>query len=346
MKRYPPLNGNRQNVTRPIQAKNIPYLKLYDKVVERNPLYVDERVYPAYWEQDVTPLAIAKRQYDLMQQGMSEEDAYYKAQEYVEELEGKAFDEMQALINAALSMGATSSFATDEAVAADIARWREKLADVPYNELSLADQGEIDHLVHSKILKWNAVHTEIRMKDPVFYSTFRELRAVIFPMITETDDELARTMPSREVENERVDTRSRRTNLMFYYEKYAEFFGQFKANPDTLRWTNIEREKLSKWVNDSLSIRQATDELQGRSIADYREEIKSQFFPMIRFPDAVASFQLPSPDQLRQTLFEHGVGYRTDSNGLFIHRFYKLPRLLFPAETLALSLARNKTKAA
>lgn len=267
MKRYPPVTGNRANVVRPMEAKSIPYLKLYDKIIKRNPLYVDERVYPAYWEQDVTPLAIAKRQYDLMQQGLPEDEAFYKAKEYVEELEGKAYDEMEALTNAALSMGATSSFATDETVAAEIAAWREKLADVAYSDLSLADQGEIDYLIHSKILRWNPVQTEIRMKDPVFYSSFRELRAVIFPQLTEMEDELASTMPKESnMDYERTYAMSRRTSAPFYYEEYAELFGQLKSQPMIGRWYSQDREKLSEWIYKSLAIREAADEMLGVSM--------------------------------------------------------------------------------
>lgn len=343
MKRYPPVSGNRNNIIRPIEAKNIPYLKLYDKVIKRNPLFVDERVYPAYWEQDTTPLAIAKRQYDLMQQGLPEDEAFYKAKEYVEELEGKAYDEMQALTNAALSMGAHSTFATDPAVAAEIALWRERLADVSYAEMSLADQGEIDHLIHSKILGWNAVQTELRMKDPVFYAAFLELRTVVFPTIIGTADELMGTMPGKEssVEFDRNYTSSKRSNAPFYYEKYADFFGRVKENPYIGRWYTSDRNSLMEWIYKTLAIQQAVHEMQTNTMQKYMEDVRDLFFPMLRFPESASSFELPPPELLRQLLYELGIGYRSESSGLFVRRFYKLPRLLFPAETFAASCAKS-----
>lgn len=343
MKRYPPLAPDRTNGMRPLKPKNIPFLKLYDKVIDKHPLYVDERLYPAYWQHDTTPLAIAKRQYDLMQAGMPEQEALEKAKEYVEELEGKAFDEMDELITAARSMGATSSFATDEAVTAEIARWRERLASAAYPELSLADQGEIDYLVQSKILKWNPVQTEIRMKDPIFVQAFKELRSLIFPSIDgdyAVDDEdgmggglVAVPGPDKPI--------GRPTTNSFYYETYADFFQKLKQQPLTGRWSTNDREKLSKWVYETLAIKDALNRKLGIALQRYLDDLRDQFFPMVRYPEAANSFQLPSPERMRELLYANGVGYRTDGGKLFVRRFYKIPKLLFPAEAFSIACARK-----
>ena len=78
-------------INKSIDIKTIPYLKLYKQAVAKNPIYTDERVYPAYWQQEPQALTLAKKQYELMQNGVSEEDAYQQSLDYVEVLEDKAY---------------------------------------------------------------------------------------------------------------------------------------------------------------------------------------------------------------------------------------------------------------
>jgi hypothetical protein len=347
MKRYPPILAHKQNAMRRLEAQKIPYMKIYDKVVERNPLYVDERIYPAYWEHDTTPLAIAKRQYDLMQQGLSEEEAYFKALEYVEQIEADAYDSMEKMLLSIQSLQGSLSYVSDPKVKADIEKFRNKLQLFYYNELDLGEQGEVDHIIHKHILKWNPVQTEIRMKDPVFVMMFNELRAAVFPSIATEGDEEEEEEVGKDgagadgKEPGSVPSFAKLTNAPFHYEEYLELFNKLKMQPAIGRWTNAEREKLLKWVYEALALRDSVDRSVGAELQRYLDEVRDTFFPMIRFPELASKLSLPDTGSIRQVLYDHQIGYRTDGNKLFIRRFYKLPRILFPAETFATSCAAN-----
>lgn len=346
MKRYPPILGHKQNAMRRLEAQKIPYMKIYDKVVERNPLYVDERIYPAYWEHDTTPLAIAKRQYDLMQQGLTEEEAYFKALEYVEQFEADAYDSMEKTLLSVRALKGSLSYVSDAKVKADIEKFRNKLQLYYYNELDLGEQGEVDHIIHKHILKWNPVQTEIRMKDPVFVMLFNALRAAVFPSIaSEGDDEAEESNEAAAAEGKEENSAdfaaARLTNAPFHYEEYLEFFNKLKAQPAVGRWSNVDREKLMKWIYETLALRDNVDRSVGTELQRYLDEVRDTFFPMIRFPELASKLSVPDAAHIRQVLYEQQVGYRTEANKLFVRRFYKLPRILFPAETFVTSTAAN-----
>ena len=85
LKRYPPLSRDAANPVRNVEKHNIPYLKLYETAVAKNPLYADEKVYQAYWAHEPQALTLAKKQYEFMEKGDTETAAYDKAVTYVEE---------------------------------------------------------------------------------------------------------------------------------------------------------------------------------------------------------------------------------------------------------------------
>jgi hypothetical protein len=151
MKRYPPLSRDTAPPVRKVQARNIPYLGLYEKVVQKNPMYADERVYPAYWQNEPQALTLAKKQYELMQGGMSETDSYHQAVTHVDELESKSYEDLQELLATASGGGARLPYLANPAVADAVAVWRKKLNETPYDGLDAADQGEIDFLVQTKV---------------------------------------------------------------------------------------------------------------------------------------------------------------------------------------------------
>ena len=61
--------------------------------------------------------------------------------------------------------------------------FKEMLSKTPYDELDLADQGEIDYFIQTKVLRWNEVERERRMRDPIFVRQFENLRASLLPEI-------------------------------------------------------------------------------------------------------------------------------------------------------------------
>jgi hypothetical protein len=61
-----------------------------------------------------------------------------------------------------------------------------------YEDLELADQGELDFFIQTKILKWTEVQRERRMKDVIFYSEFHKLREILFPINANIQQEIDR----------------------------------------------------------------------------------------------------------------------------------------------------------
>lgn len=334
MKRYPPIPTTTQPDYRKVSIDKIPYMQLYDKVIERNPLYVDERLYPAYWEHQITPMAIAKRQYDLMKTGVPEEEAYYKALEYVEELESKAYDEMTDILRGVQELRALP-FQTDEAVTAEINKWKEVLATRPYDALKAADQAEIDFLIQAKILKWNPVQRDFRMRDLGFAFAFEELRAAIFGDGAERDYTVEEEADDEEQETpQQLDS-----SAPFYYDDYVLFFEKLKSKPLVGRWSSSEIEKLNRWVQDTLIVKNASDRKPAAEFSRFIDEVRDSFFPMIRFPEKASSYVVPTVAEMRALLFANEIGYKSENGKLLIKRFYKIPNMLFPAETFAVSYA-------
>ena len=87
LRRYPPLHRDLAEPVRELERSHIPYLRYYEQAVSRNALYADEKVYPGYWAHEPQALTLAKKQYEYIQSGDSEERAYQKAVAYVDELE-------------------------------------------------------------------------------------------------------------------------------------------------------------------------------------------------------------------------------------------------------------------
>ena len=187
MKRYPPLGydkGFKAGMTHDLKPETFPYLKYYHEVLEKNPIFVGDHVYGAYWRQQPLAMVLAKKQYELIQKGLDEDTAYNQALEYVNIDESKSYESLKEVIrNLKDKMGAKDAITTDAELAKSIAYWRLQLTKSDYKAMKPEDQGEIDYLIHSKILKWNEVDRERRMKDPIYFQQFENLRMTIFPEI-------------------------------------------------------------------------------------------------------------------------------------------------------------------
>ena len=71
-----------------------------------------------------------------------------------------------------------------------LSMFREMLSNTPHSDLDLADQGEIDYFIQTKVLQWNEVERERRMKDPIFVRQFERLRSSLLPEIGISSDEV------------------------------------------------------------------------------------------------------------------------------------------------------------
>ena len=194
LKRYPPISRDAAPPVRKVERRNIPYLKLYEKAVAKNPLYADEKVYQAYWAHEPQALTLAKKQYEFMEKGDTETEAYEKAMTFVEEREGEAYENLKQLMSdLGASMGGVDVklpflATSDKDLEGTLSMFKDMLSNTPYDELELADQGEIDYYIQMKLLKWNEVERERRMKDPIFVRQFEKLRATLLPEIGISSD--------------------------------------------------------------------------------------------------------------------------------------------------------------
>jgi len=242
---------------------------------------------------------------------------------------------------------ARETFATSPEIIEEIKSWRKILKTKPYNSLPLADRGDIDYFIQTKILKWNEVERERRMRDPIFNYQFEKLREQLFPL----DPVLAKAQEAEEkaslkakVEDKMIfDTSFVQTNSPFYYEDYYIVFNRFRDRPYLSKWNDRARQNLSRWVVDTLAFQSElkVSERDGTSQL-YLDLLSETFFPMLKYPQNATSYQLPPPEKIREILYKNGIGYKTDDRKLYIKRFYLLPRLLFPKETIETTEENNE----
>ena len=187
LRRYPPLNRDTSLPVRKVETRNIPYLHLYEKVQHKNPLYSDEKVYPAYWAHEPQALTLAKKWYEFQQSGMEDKEAYEAAVSYVERLEDDSYTNLKDVLRYMKDRdGASSSevhyaWLHDDTKIAKIKEFKDKIANASKNILSIEEmdrlfQAQLDYFIQTEILQWNEVERERRMRDPLFVNTFNLLR--------------------------------------------------------------------------------------------------------------------------------------------------------------------------
>ena len=350
MKRYPPLMRDTAPINNNININTIPYMKLYKDAIEKNPIYADERVYPAYWQHEPQALTLAKKQYELMQKGISTDDAYKQALEYIEVIEDKAYDNLKLFLSSLENDGhaVKRPWSADTTLVNDINELREKLTTKNYNELELEDQGTIDYIIQTKILKWNEVDRERRMKDPVFNMQFDKLRKVVFPEI-QAQENIDRLKNHEQTKDNiltlfNINKDKLCTQAPFYHDDYVYWFEKLKAVPLLTKWSELDREGLSRWIIDVLAYREVLEKSSNEDLQKYLDDLRSHFFPMVKYPEKASTFTLPSTSDMKALLYNNDVGYKMVTSKLYIKRFYKLPVLLFPTETFTTSMLTNQER--
>eukprot|EP00602_Paraphysomonas_sp_CaronLab_P000723 CAMPEP_0185027710 /NCGR_PEP_ID=MMETSP1103-20130426/12933_1 /TAXON_ID=36769 /ORGANISM="Paraphysomonas bandaiensis, Strain Caron Lab Isolate" /LENGTH=650 /DNA_ID=CAMNT_0027561817 /DNA_START=166 /DNA_END=2114 /DNA_ORIENTATION=+ len=324
-----------------MKTTHLPFIKLYNKAIERDAVYSDERVYPAYWHQEPQALKLAKKQYQLMQQGVDEETAYVRALRYVEGLESAAYEESEKILEMMKEKGVSVVFAADEALIRDVGMWRERLADTRFSKMSLEEQGELDYLVQTRVLKWQQGERERRMKDPIFYKQFQEIRAAIFPEINtenrlKREEQLARQRHNFKVELFRkyqVNETQLSPGAPFFLEDYVFYFNKLKSEPLLNNWDEEERSLFFRWIVNTLAIRDILKSSSSSRVQAYLEDIRNKFFPMVKYPERAEEFTLPDINGIKAVLYKNDVGYRRQNDKVYVRRFYRLPALLFPETT-------------
>ena len=348
MRRYPPLSRDTIPMESRMKDVSVPYVELYRKAVSKNPLYLDEKVFPAFGYQEPQALVLAKRQYQYMQDGMSEEDAYRKALEYVDEVEDAAFYKIKQVQEAVqTATGAKNPYISNEDISKTIKEWQEKLQNKSYDELTLTEQGELDYFVQSKILQWNEVERERRMKDPVFVLQFEKLLFTLFPESDEVKAKSLKTFQDNFKENfltlHNYNASKLTTMQPFYVEDYLHYLTKVQNQPDLNTWDVQEREQFSKWIIDTLAYRDGIENRNAARIQFYLDSIRDQFFPMLRFPGRASenkkNFNL---QEIKSILYSNEIGYKKDHDKLYVKRFYRLPALLFPRDVMCTKITLNE----
>jgi hypothetical protein len=339
LQRFPPVfRTSKPSVEKFIDEKSS-VGELYEKAIGRNAIYADERVYPAYWQQEPTALTLAKRQYQLMKNGLDEETAYVKAMRYVEELESKSYENAKNLEKLLKEKGANVVYAADESLMQDITFWRARLADTRYSNMTLGDQGQIDYLIQTRVLQWQEVERERRMTDPIFYQQFINVRSGIFPEIaTERElKHLEQLEKSRQhfkmdlYKKYQVNETQLSPSSPFYLEDYQFYFEKVAGNPNLTTWSESDRSTFFRWIVNTLALREVLKNSASVRVQSYLEDLRNKFFPMIKHPER--TYALPDIQGLKAVLYKNEVGYKKQNDKLYVRRFYRLPALLFPEET-------------
>lgn len=352
MKRYPPLSRDTAPPLRRIEKDKLPYLRLYNEAVAKNPLYMDERVYPAYWQQEPTAIVLAKKWYEFMEvDGMPEKEAYDKAVAHVEELESKSYEQFVTMYEEIKSRKANMWFENDPNISRKIQHWNSILQAAPYEKLSDSDQGEIDNFIQVDILKWTEIQRDRRMKDPVFVVQFNKFRDALLPGVAIGRLKLFKDnvpeMKEKICVLYDINLAKFKTSNPFYVEDYLKYFKLCKAQPILANWKESEMQEYSRWIVDTLAIKDILDKKkQIQHKQQYLNDLRAVFFPMLKNPSKVDTLNLPTIDKIKQVLYENKIGYKVDeaTGKLFVLRAYRIPLLFFPVETLAVTIASNKDR--
>jgi hypothetical protein len=296
---------------------NFSYLKYYYSAVKKNPRLADEHVYPAFYRHEPQALTLARRQYELVKEGMKEEDAYQKAVAYVGDLENAAYVDIKSKVAIFQKIGTRESIVSDPEVLDTVMKWRSLLAEVSYDELDEADQGSLDFFVQTKILKWDEVARERRMKDPAFYMQFVKLLDSLFPNCgaSKTGDY---DLSSEEVMGQVKSALNVKLDKMkpftpFYIDDYVFLLNKVKDQPLLTRWTERDRENISRWILDTLAIRDVLENSSTPKIQAYLDDLRAFFFPMIRYPSLATEMVIPSVADFKAALYDNDVGYKTQN---------------------------------
>lgn len=353
LKRYPPLSGDDDMMKPQTSTKSlqVPYKKYYDKALERNPKMVGEHVYLAYWREEPLAMILAKKQYEYILKGFDEETAYQKALDHINVLESNSYEALKSAIDSIRERTQSRMPITaDEELNKLISRWREKLQRTPYEDLLLEQQGELDYVIQTKVLKWGEVERERRMLDPVFYRQFVRLRLTLFPEIKSVLNMEKLEKRRQQLMLQYLRLTGLRPDLLctqspFYYNDYLFFFNKLRAQPLLKHWNERDRRGLSKWIVQVLSYRLILEKYTPDDIQKCLDCVRGQFFPMINFPRISGTFTIPNIAEIKALLYHHDIGYKRENNKLFIKRYYRLPLLLFPKEALVAALLADTSKA-
>ncbi len=238
--------------------------------------------------------------------------------------------------------------------------------------LALADQGELDYFIQTFILHWNEVERERRMRDPEFVKVFDQLRLQLLGMGSREQQKIKETekITERAMDFFMLNGNSLRTEKPFFYEDYSHYFARLKEQPYLGHWSEEDRIELSHWIIDTLAYKHGLKKASAQNIQAYLDQLRAHFFPMVRYPKRAEEFELPDETNFKRLMYNNGVGYhkrgvevkstrqvtsgnagdggkteeytRLDHVGkLTVKRFYRIPQILFPKETLTTTLTAD-----
>lgn len=403
MKRYPPIsndstisainisnnsiNNKRNSSYGTIDVSKIPYMYLYDKILSDNPIYNDEKVFPGYWQQEPQALVLAKKQYEYIHMnGLSEQEAYEKAIDYINTIENKSYLQLKEFYNILNSNDSTYSttnnngeakrengttqenstnssneiklpFVLDNEIMNELQKWKDILSMKSYDELELADQGELDYFIQTKILKWSEIERERRMKDVLFVKQYNNLLTKLLPIpsidsydsTTKTGSNNTNKFKETFYALNKIDQNKLTTNLPFYINDYLHYYQKVLSETNLRKWSAIDRNNFSKWIIDTLALREILDKNSNSVVQKYLDEVRAHFFPMLRYNNMQNSTngysiylnKLPSLNEIRELLYQNDIGYKKLNNKVYVKRYYRLPMLLFPREVLTFRIASD-----
>ena len=362
LRRYPPVTVNSDNLIKP-DLEKFSYIKYYKRAISKNPLFVGDHVYPAYWRQQPIAMVLAQKQYDLISKGMDEEEAYKVAIKEIDNYENKIYENLKKVTNQiGIAMNAHVPFTTNTEIMSTIENYRMKLMHTKYEDLPLNEQGEIDYFIQTTLLKWNEVDRERRMKDPIFFQAFESLRATLFnnDNIYNTNKNSYENLNENSINKQAEERKNMMrqylilndltpdyicTSLPFFYDDYLYYFNRISNQPILKEWSDTERKGLIEWITKTLTYKQNIENKSNETVTSVLDRAQYIFFPMlIHTPSQQGGYTVPSKEEIREVLYSRDIGYKTYKGKLYVKRSYKLPMIFFPAETVATSIITDEDK--
>lgn len=295
-------------------------------------------------EDEPYPLRFARHQYEAMKQGMTEEEAFEKAKEALHDVEDVAFAKLEKLVEQAEKFSDPEAYLSAE-LAEEVARFKQSLPELRYSDLDARDQGLVDHFLQTRVLKWEEIDRINRMGHPIFVEQFEKLRDILFPSIADKKEDPEAVLDAQATKflwkALKVDhPELLKTKQPFYVEDYVYWFNKTK---ETTNMPDSEHQQFKDWVLSTLAI-----EYELRGSADTQQQYLAHlihtYFPHLRKEYNEKRFTLPDVQDLKDLLFENKVGYMKHNNKLHVRRFYRLPAILFPEETMTQTLLLDRKR--
>jgi hypothetical protein len=234
----PPYEGNfRRQIVYPTD-------RLVRKHELRNPHVLKEPLWIGSGGTPSISYQFASRQYELMQKGIAEEDAYIQTEKEMAEERQSKLQAVNAMVDGAKTIsggGMVPSFLANEKVYTRMMEWRSMMEAQPFSEWELGAKASLDHWLQHKVMKWDPAEIKaMRSLDDGSMEKLEEevarLRIALFPQSMPRPLEEAFPLVSCREDDEE------------WAMAHQDWLMKAAAAPHLKDWDDRSRRRLEAWI--------------------------------------------------------------------------------------------------